>query len=508
MLPIAPVPGAPEGKVVKGEHIFPATVIEPMAVRWKELNAAKRFVEAGELLEDIVIKSTAMFMRLAQYEGFQHTVDLDSLVLAAQARVANWLLYWDPKKGRLFSWLSKSLAGDSKVLLSDFTWKTIKEIVDGKLQVEVLSLNEKTGLLEPKPIINWIISAANLPPSGRRLKRPIDGNDLWRILTVKVDKDHSGNKTAVTGDHQVYTGRGWVEVDYLTPEDSLYKIRYDGSALVAVKTTSWSVRPANPGDVKTFGHLGAKYDITVADNFNFICSGVVVHNCAKHVFLSEVARASQHKKRYYATGDNLEKFVGSEDHGVAKNEAAGAMREMLIDLSCRWGDEQSISCIRYHIECVISSAKINKKAVILGGAYASGLTPELSKFFYNWALFALRDAMFDKLNLPYSEEDLFRLGQSYTFLPDLLTIITWKQMLKMIALMGGQRLKIPTIAQVDKFREDYKTYLEIQRTGVDPESIAKAAKARKINPLPAEEIYRKMTMETNSDRAGDYSLYD
>jgi len=92
---------------VSGEHIFPASQITPLAVKWKELNAAGQHDQAMLVLEDIVKLSTAMFERLAQHEDFHHTVDLSILVSAAQEKVIKWLLRWNPKKGRIFSWFSK-----------------------------------------------------------------------------------------------------------------------------------------------------------------------------------------------------------------------------------------------------------------------------------------------------------------------------------------------------------------------------------------------------------------
>ena len=59
------------------------------------------------VLEQIVEGSTSMFERLAQYEDFHYTVDLSVLVSAAQEKVVKWLIKWQPKKGRLFSWFSK-----------------------------------------------------------------------------------------------------------------------------------------------------------------------------------------------------------------------------------------------------------------------------------------------------------------------------------------------------------------------------------------------------------------
>lgn len=91
----------------KGEHIFHATELTKLAVQWKKLNAEERHGEAMEVLEKIVIGSTAMFERLAQHENFTYTVELPVLVSAASEKVVRWLQAWQPKKGPLFSWFSK-----------------------------------------------------------------------------------------------------------------------------------------------------------------------------------------------------------------------------------------------------------------------------------------------------------------------------------------------------------------------------------------------------------------
>lgn len=333
MLPTAEKPK----EVPKGEHIFPATIIEPLAVKWKQLVAAQKHGEAAPVLEEIVTKSSPMFNRLAQYEGFHHTVELESLVLAAQARVAVWLMYWDPAKGKLFSWLSK---------------------------------------------------------------------------------------------------------------------------------------------------------------------------CSKNVFLSEVVKASRYRRQFYPTSDNLEKFVGTEDHAVTTNEAIEALKDTLRELSCRWGDEQSIGCIRFHIASIVENPKCNKKAVIRSGAYASGLSLDLSKFFYNWALFALRDAMYERMNLSHTEQDLFRLVNSFTFLPDMLTIVSWEQMLKIIALMGGLRLKIPTLTQLEQSKVEYKMFQQLQRGNHTPDDMAKVAKDFHTSAPTAQEIYEQMASNTHDDRSTATDLYD
>ena len=59
------------------------------------------------VLDEIILKSTPMFERFAQHEEYTNTVELSILVSAAQEKVVKWLLKWEPKLGKIFSWFSK-----------------------------------------------------------------------------------------------------------------------------------------------------------------------------------------------------------------------------------------------------------------------------------------------------------------------------------------------------------------------------------------------------------------
>jgi hypothetical protein len=319
-----------------GEHIFPATKLTELAIRWKELNAKGRHREAMVLLEEIVIESTAMFERLAQYEDFHRTVDLPVLVSAAQEKVVKWLLKWKPKKGKLFSWFSK---------------------------------------------------------------------------------------------------------------------------------------------------------------------------CAKNAFRSEVVKAVQYRKRCHVTGDNLEKFYGFEDHEVDKNDAEKNLREKLSNITCRWGDPQEIGALKYLVECILSEEH-DKQSAIRAAAFAWGISIDLSKFFYNWALMALREELYQGAYRTFTDQDLFVQHYSYTNLPDLLNIITWDQMKKLITLHGGSRFKIPTLTQMAQLKEDYATHREIDASDKDPESVVGIAKKRKRTARTAQEAYESMVDTLSPRRAGEFYLYD
>jgi hypothetical protein len=321
---------------LEGEHIFPASQLTPLAVKWKELSSAGRHKEAMVVLEEIVIGSTAMFERLAMYEDFQYTVDLKILVSAAQERVVKWLLRWEPKKGRLFSWFSK---------------------------------------------------------------------------------------------------------------------------------------------------------------------------CAKNAFRSELVKVNQFRKRYYVTSDNLEQFYGQDDHAINKHDLADEVRLRIHDLTCRWGDPQEIGAIRFLIECIIDDEH-DKQNAVWSAAYAYGISVEQSKFFYGWSLAALRHAMYDKIHVPFTRQDLFRAAESYTYLVDLLDIITWEQMEKIIAIHGGKRFKIPTLAYMTKLSDDFKLFRDIDKSDLDPDSVAAVARAHKKTPRTAQEVYNDLVTITDPKRYGEHSVYE
>ena len=229
--------------------------------------------------------------------------------------------------------------------------------------------------------------------------------------------------------------------------------------------------------------------------------------CAKNAFRSELARVNQFRKRYYVTSDNLEQFYGAEDHEVNKHDLANDVRTRIHSLSCYWGDPQEIGAIRYLIECVVAEDGHDKTAAIWGAAYAYCISVDYSKFFYGWVLTALRRAMYDKAYIPFTEQDLVLAHESYTHLRTLNDIIGYEKTKEVIAILGGNRSKIPTLSAVAKMKDDYRLKRELDQTDLDPDSVAAVARANKKTPRTAQEIYNDMVGTLDPKRYGEYPIY-
>jgi len=318
------------------EHIFPATQLTEMVIRWKAATADGKRDEAMRLLTDILNAMQEMLRRFAHHEGFTRTCDLDVLLGSANSRLMHWLDKWEPSRGRLFSW---------------------------------------------------------------------------------------------------------------------------------------------------------------------------INTCAKHAWLSEVNRETSYRRRYHVTGDNLEKFFGAEEHAVTTGEAHKATDDRIKEICSRWGSPQEIGALRYILLCLREGAT-DKDAVARGASYAWALDMSLAKFFYTWCLFELRTQWADKVRVPFTEQDLLRAAHAYTYLPDLLNIISYDQFRKLVAVMGGARLRLPTIQQLAKLKEHYTIHEMIERTDKTPDDIAAVAKARKRSARSAMEIYAEISEVLHEDRTGEYPIFD
>lgn len=233
--------------------------------------------------------------------------------------------------------------------------------------------------------------------------------------------------------------------------------------------------------------------------------------CAKNAFRSEVVKVNQYRKRFHVTDQNPERLFGFHDPTLNKHEGVEIVHKRMSEISARWGSPQELGAIRYILACMedIQDGTHDRQAVIKGAMFAYGIGSELSKFFYQWSLVALRDAMYTHVVPRFTEQDLFHAQFSYTLLPDLLhNLMGWDQVKRLVVLYGGQRFKIPTLTQVERVVENYKIYEEISGTDLSPTAISKVAKRHGKTDKTAQEIFEEMTSITHPNRTGDYPLFE
>ena len=229
--------------------------------------------------------------------------------------------------------------------------------------------------------------------------------------------------------------------------------------------------------------------------------------CAKNAFRSEIVRVTQFRRRIHVTGDNLEKFFGTEDHEIDRRETEEAAKLALHDLTTRFGDPQELGAIRYMIECIVDVDNHSKPAAVRGAAYAYGISPEHTKFLYSWCLFRLRDQMYEKIRTLFTEQDVFRMSNHYNHLVDLLDVMSWDQMKKVIATLGGVRLRIPTMSQLVRAHDNLRTFEEIDSTSLDPHDVELVGKRQRKSLRTAQEVYEEIAAKLVQP-TGEFNVFE
>jgi intein/homing endonuclease len=141
--------------------------------------------------------------------------------------------------------VDESLDGDSKILCEDKAYRTIKEIVRNKLNVNVATQNLETNEIEYTPVLNY-----------------------WEYPCTKecviIDYEVNGKNLQLkcTEDHLIYTtNRGYVQAKFVNYKDEII-IYNDNGAVKKVTPTK---------------QLDMVYDIETK-NHNFFANDMLVHN--------------------------------------------------------------------------------------------------------------------------------------------------------------------------------------------------------------------------------------
>jgi protein RecA len=299
------------------------------------LEITESLVRSGAL-DVVVVDSVAALVPRAEIEG-----EMGDAFVGLQARLMSQALrklsgaikqsnvavlftnQLREKVGVMFGCFS----GDSPVMLANGTTKTIANIVNERMDVEVLSYNVETQKFEPRQIVDWF-----------------DNGATDSFLKFTVESPHGLSELKCTPNHLLLTEDGYLPAgdlevgEYLMMAVPVGMLELAGGTQQTFSTVDFApVRmPILSIENIILADDNHRYDIEVEGNHCYVVDGVVVHNSP------ETTSGGRALKFYASVRLDIRRIQsikkGEETVGnrtkvrVTKNKVAAPFREAEFDI--------------------------------------------------------------------------------------------------------------------------------------------------------------------------------
>jgi hypothetical protein len=184
-----------------------------------EIKSGKNFGKANETssYEQAISEATSLWMKQRDRKGYSENIPTTKQLRPMLAKSYNEPDDFDKlKDGKHIKYpcfgqpkLDGCISGETLINTKEYGYKTVKWLVDNKIECKVLSFNTKTQKQEYKSI------------SYHFLNKEISEQTEWFEIELE-----SGEKLTITGDHEIYLPelKCWRRADELTGNEKLMVI--------------------------------------------------------------------------------------------------------------------------------------------------------------------------------------------------------------------------------------------------------------------------------------------
>lgn len=173
----------------------------------------------------------------------------------------------------------------------------------------------------------------------------------------------------------------------------------------------------------------------------------------KHGCISCVTKEAQFHQRYQTMGDTPLDVAGST---TDKHDVMGLREAIAANLSTihiRWHEPEIKEAVRFIIRSITEHrGEVRRKPIMNTLRMAYDMEQDQARFLIDWCQGAVRTALLDHFALPFSQGDVIRLLDKYSFLPDLVDQIGVENTKKLMQVFAGTTIKFPTASQIKRHK--------------------------------------------------------
>jgi hypothetical protein len=224
---------------------------------------------------------------------------------------------------------------DAKVLMADYTWKAIKDIVDGD---EVIGNNHTVNKVIKNKTIGvgtrkmLKLKGSNFHTTDDHIFLTKKGWKTWDPLAVLKDQDTSNDELLV-GENQFAS---------INDEDFLKTVVVDGNNNIFENYVSYADVEA---EVVEFDPDFIVHDLTLDGNMSYVVEGYVVHNCC--IAYTVLIRAPDDEEGIFCTGFDIYIARKSRTRGLwfelGETSTTGMVTDSRIPGSQIWYNNSQIA---------------------------------------------------------------------------------------------------------------------------------------------------------------------
>jgi hypothetical protein len=232
-------------------------------------------------------------------------------------------------------------------------------------------------------------------------------------------------------------------------------------------------------------------------------------SCIKNGCISYVGKEANVRHKNVYTDVPLDS-IGHEDdvtysHYHLSDEDLEFLKNKTQEIVCRWREPIIRECLRFTVTAVIQNRADRRQEIIKSITWGYDISPDTAKFLLDWSLGAVRAALLDHYDSPIGEGDMIRLGEKYSFIPDMVNLVGLNNVKKIMVVFAGMTVRFPTTVQIRRGMAAREVY---NNKNFTPEGITAVAKKFKISVTKVQESFEEMGANMQAGLTEDDTLFE
>ena len=207
----------------------------------------------------------------------------------------------------------------------------------------------------------------------------------------------------------------------------------------------------------------------------------------KNFLLSYIKRKIAKDKIY--TGDADEEFLENIcDETYVNYSIPDDFKRKILEIDTRFVEENQKNAIKYFISYFINDGFwVSKTKMIYTAASVFKLQIDKASVLYDYSLLKLRSELMDLSDIELNDIEILRINKRWSVIPELAELIGMNMMKKLIKIMGGINITIPSIRDIQKLEKSRKV---LNQSKIDSSFYGMKEASKEINSDACAEFER------------------